>query len=115
MANSIMPYVSRDVSSKILPDMPHWAVPRTFDRQRPPLSMPRFYFHIRTRESFDPDYDGVEIRADDGIAEAIAIARRMVFELVTNNEPIDGLWFEITNCHGLLVAELPFRSCAQLQ
>jgi hypothetical protein len=44
--------------------------------------MARFYFHIRMLEGFDPDYDGVEIRCGDGIAEAVSIARRMVSELL---------------------------------
>ncbi|MBY5399498.1 hypothetical protein HFN01_32370 [Rhizobium leguminosarum] len=77
--------------------------------------MPKFYFHIRMREGFDPDYDGVEIRSGDGVAEAVTIARRMVSELVANEEPIDGLIFEITDGTGTLVAELPFHMCVSLQ
>jgi hypothetical protein len=77
--------------------------------------MPKFYFHIRTDESFDPDYDGVDIRTEDGLAEAVAMARKMVSELVANDEPIDGLSFEIADCNGFLVAAIPFHCCARLQ
>ncbi|ACS55826.1 conserved hypothetical protein [Rhizobium leguminosarum bv. trifolii WSM1325] len=77
--------------------------------------MAKYYFHIRMQEGFDPDYDGVDLRSDSGVAEAVSIARRMISELVANDEPIDGLAFEITDDTGALVAELPFQLCASLQ
>lgn len=77
--------------------------------------MSKFYFHIRTQDSFDRDYEGVDIQAQDGMARAVAIALRMVSELVANNEPIDGLTFEIRDSEDRLVAELPFQACTQLQ
>ncbi len=78
-------------------------------------SRAKFYFHIRTQQSFDPDYEGFDIRTEDGTAEAVAIAREMVAKLVANKEPIDGLTFEMTDGDGLLVAEIPLRCCAQIQ
>ncbi|TAX38923.1 DUF6894 family protein [Rhizobium leguminosarum] len=77
--------------------------------------MSRFYFHIRTQEGFDEDYDGVELAGRNGAGEAVAIARKMVSELIANNEPIDGMTFEITDSEGHFVAELPFHCFNQVQ
>ena len=77
--------------------------------------MARFFFHIRVGNVIDPDYEGVEIMADDCVAQAIPIARRMVAELIIYHEPLADLIFEIADAEGRLVAELPFHCCASLQ
>jgi hypothetical protein len=77
--------------------------------------MARFFFHIRVADVIDPDYEGVEIKADDCVAQAIAIARRMVAELMIHDEPLANLIFEIADAEGRLVAALPFHCCASLQ
>jgi len=75
----------------------------------------KFHFHIRVAEVVDPDYEGIEIEAKDCIAEAVAIARRIVAEAIQLDEGVGEMVFEITDCEGQLVAELPFRCCARLQ
>ncbi|MBX5141518.1 hypothetical protein HJB79_22550 [Rhizobium lentis] len=77
--------------------------------------MTRFHFHIRVAEVVDPDYEGIEIQAIDCVAEAIAVARRIVAEAIMLDESVGDMTFEITDCEGKLVAELPFRCCAWLQ
>lgn len=71
----------------------------------------RFHFHIRVAEVVDPDYEGIEIEAKDCIAEAVAIARRIVAEAIQFDEGVGEMVLEITDCEGRLVAELPFRCC----
>jgi hypothetical protein len=75
----------------------------------------KFFFHVRVAEVVDPDYEGIEIQARDCLAEAIAVARRIVAEAVLLDEAVGDMTFEITDCNGVLVAELPFRCCARLQ
>jgi hypothetical protein len=75
----------------------------------------RFFFHVRVAEVVDPDYEGVEIRGDDCVAEAIAVARRIVAEVIMLDDAVGDTTFEIVDCFGALVAELPFRSCLTLQ
>ncbi|RDJ02687.1 DUF6894 family protein [Rhizobium grahamii] len=77
--------------------------------------MTRFHFHIRVAEVVDPDYEGIEIQAKDCVAEAIAVARRIVAEAIMLDKSVGDMTFEITDCEGKLVAELPFRCCARLQ
>ncbi|EPE96145.1 DUF6894 family protein [Rhizobium grahamii] len=77
--------------------------------------MTGFHFHIRVAEVVDPDYEGIEIQAKDCVAEAIAVARRIVAEAIMLDTSVGDMTFEITDCEGKLVAELPFRCCARLQ
>lgn len=77
--------------------------------------MARFHFHIRVAEVIDPDYEGIEIHAKDCLAEAVAVARRIIAEAVKLDDSVGDMTFEITDCEGNLVAELPFRCCARLQ
>lgn len=50
--------------------------------------MTRFHFHIRVAEVVDPDYEGIEIQAKDCVAEAIAVARRIVAEAIMLDESV---------------------------
>jgi hypothetical protein len=42
--------------------------------------MSKFHVLIRVAEVIDPDYEGIEIQVKDCVAEAIAVARRIVAE-----------------------------------
>ena len=75
--------------------------------------MSKFHVLIRVAEVIDPDYEGIEIQVKDCVAGAIAVARRIVAEAVMLDESVGDMTFEITDCEGKLVAELPFRCCAR--
>lgn len=56
----------------------------------------RFHFHIRLAHVVDPDCEDIEIQADDCVAEAIAVARRIVIEALTLDGNVADMTFEIT-------------------
>jgi len=77
----------------------------------PSGAMPKYFFHIREHDSFDEDFEGLDLQSvDDAHTEALKAAREMVAELVTHGEPIDGMTFEIVDERGTVIHRLPFRS-----
>ena len=72
--------------------------------------MPKYFFHIRTSDTFSPDDRGVDFPdVEAAKREAITAAREMIADMVLDGDPIDGMRFEVTDESGNVVLTLPFR------
>ncbi|MBB3452707.1 hypothetical protein FHT86_000963 [Rhizobium sp. BK313] len=72
--------------------------------------MPKYYFHIRTSDTFLPDDRGFDFPDFEAAKrEAMTAAREMIAEMVIDGDPIDGMRFEVTDESGNVVLTLPFR------
>lgn len=78
--------------------------------------MPRYYFNIRSHDSFEKDSEGAEFSSlDDAYDEAIQAAREILAEKVLAADVIDGQRFEITAEDGTVLRDVPFRSVLRLE
>ncbi len=72
--------------------------------------MPKYFFHIRTSDTFSPDDRGVDFPdVEAAKREAFTAAREMIADMVLDGDPIDGMRFEVTDESGNVVLTLPFR------
>ena len=72
--------------------------------------MPKYYFHIRTSDTFIPDDRGFDFPdLEAAKREPMTAAREMIAEMVLDGEPIDEMRFEVTDESGTVVLTLPFR------
>lgn len=77
--------------------------------------MPKFFFHIKTDDSFVEDLEGVELNGEkEAFDEATDAAREILAERVRNGEVIDGHEFEVRDANGTKVFSLPFRDVLRL-
>lgn len=72
--------------------------------------MARYYFHIRNRDSFDQDTQGVDLPDIRAVhEEAFTAARGLLADMVVDGEHINGMCFEVTDEEGNIVLVLPFQ------
>lgn len=77
--------------------------------------MPKFFFHIKTDDSFVEDLEGVELNGEkEAFDEATDAAREILAERVRSGEVVDGHEFEVRDANGTKVFSLPFRDVLRL-
>lgn len=77
--------------------------------------MPRFYFHIRSSDSFIRDPDGTDLPdLDAARSEAEKSARDLLAALLKDGAVVNGQVFEITDGEGNILERLPFRQVLRL-
>jgi hypothetical protein len=77
--------------------------------------MPRYYFHIRTKDALIGDPDGSDLAdLDAARAEAQQSARNLLAALLARGEVLDGQVFEICDADGRVIESIPFRSVLRL-
>jgi hypothetical protein len=77
--------------------------------------MPKYFFHIRSHDSFVEDFEGIELAGEnEAIEEARDAAREMLAERVRKGDVVDGHQFEVRDERGTKVFDLPFRDMLRL-
>jgi hypothetical protein len=72
--------------------------------------MPRYFFHIRSEDTFVEDLEGLELTGEkEAHAEATEAARELLSERVRKGEVIDGHEFDVHDEEGTKLFTLPFR------
>jgi len=83
---------------------------RSFAEPKEIERMPRYFFHIKSEDTFVEDLEGVELSGEkEAHAEATDAAREILSERVRKGEVIDGHEFDVHNERGTKLFSLPFR------
>jgi hypothetical protein len=71
----------------------------------------RYHFHLRERDGYLPDDEGVELASDEAAHKAAVAGARSILasEAAAGRLPL-GTVIEVVNGNGRLVAEFPFRA-----